>query len=219
MAGNALLGLHDIFPWWTPDVPDLGCFVSRKHELESYDWNIWNEFSPWNAGGIITHQTYARVLCGEAAFYQRARVVMLGPSSDPFQANAAVPDYVLGGNHVPYPSDWVKFPVQSQERLYWFIGEYRNPATTTWRADARVGHTFDIYDNGTLSTVKFDDTGGDMDQDDFILEVAVVRRRLWFDAIEVASAEGARFDEGKFREIFERSRSDRQVAEPAETRG
>ncbi len=213
MVGTALLDLHKVFPWWTPDVPDLGCFVRRKHGLESYDWNIWNEFSPWNAGGIITHQTYARVLCGRAAFYQRARVVMLGPSSDPFLANASPPDFILGGNHVPYPSDWIKFPVQTQERLYWFIGEHRNPATTTWAADKRVGHEFDIYDNGTLSTVKYDDTGGDMDQDDFILEVAVVRRRPWFDAIEVGPAKARKFDEGRFRAIQERSRLNREVAE------
>jgi len=39
-----------------------------------------------------------------------------------------------------------------------------------------VGHAYDIYDNGTLSTVHYDDTGGDQDMNDLILEVAVVKR-------------------------------------------
>ena len=43
-----------------------------------------------------------------------------------------------------------------------------------------TGHSYDIYDNGTLSTVGWDDTGGDRDMDDLIVEVAVVYRRSYF---------------------------------------
>jgi hypothetical protein len=56
------------------------------------------------------------------------------------------------------------------------FGQHRNPASRPWRPDAFVGHSYDIYDNGTLSTVQYDDTGGDQDFNDFILEVAVVKR-------------------------------------------
>jgi hypothetical protein len=58
----------------------------------------------------------------------------------------------------------------------WFFGQFRNPATTQWRPDALVAHIYDIYDNGTLSTVQYDDTGGDRDLNDLILEVAIVGR-------------------------------------------
>lgn len=40
-------------------------------------------------------------------------------------------------------------------------------------------HSYDIYENGTLSTVQYDDTGADRDFNDFVLEVAIVGRRSW----------------------------------------
>lgn len=215
-ARASLLDLHDLFPLWTPDVPDLGCFVEHRHDLESYNFFVWGEPAPWNANGIITHQTYARVLCGEAAFYQRARVVMLGGTSSMFDAIGAMPDFVLGGSYRPQPSEWVKFPVQSENRMYWFVGEHRNPSATSWQRDAIVGHSFDVYENGTLSTVHFDDAGGDRDMDDFILEVAVVRRRRFFDALEpvaFAEADVRRFEADEFPEIQEAVRVDRRVVE------
>lgn len=89
--------------------------------------DIWGEPSPWNGGGIIPHQTYARVVCGEAAFYQRARVVMLGGTSSMFDAVVATPDFVLGGNLRPLPSEWIKFGVQSDNRMYWFRWRASHP--------------------------------------------------------------------------------------------
>jgi hypothetical protein len=75
---------------------------------------------------------------------------------------------------------------------YWFSGEHRNPAQPNWQGDAAVGHKFDIYDNGTLSTVGFDDTGGDRDFDDFVLEVAIVYRRAYFRGLDILTErEGA----------------------------
>ena len=75
---------------------------------------------------------------------------------------------------------------------YWFRGDYRNPAAPDWKTDAGVGHSFDIYDNGTLSTVGWDDTGGDRDYNDLVLEVAIVYRWAYFDALEpVATAREA----------------------------
>lgn len=217
MGSNApLLDLRDMFPFWSPDVPDLGCLISRKHGLESYDFYVWGEPAPWNANGIITHQTYARVICGEAAYFQRARAVMLSGSSSMIDAVFATPDFVLGGNFRPYPSDWVKWPVQSDNRIYWFVGEHRNPATTTWQRDAMVGHTFDIYERGTLSTVHFDDTGGDRDLDDFILEVAVVRRRRFFDVLEGVAypkADIKSFEEKDYPKLRDAIREDRRVSE------
>jgi hypothetical protein len=54
-----------------------------------------------------------------------------------------------------------------------------------------VGHVYDIYENGTLSTVHYDDTEADGDLDDMILEVAIVGRkqmRIFEPAIEQEAA-------------------------------
>jgi hypothetical protein len=56
------------------------------------------------------------------------------------------------------------------------IGQYLNPAETQWNSDAHVGHSYDIYGNGTLSTVHYDDTGEDRDLNDMVIEVAIVGR-------------------------------------------
>jgi len=97
------------------------------------------------------------------------------------------PDFVLGGNFTPRPSEWNRYPTQSGERFYWFFGQHRNPASTTWQADSLVGHSYDIYENGTLSIVRYDDTGGDRDFNDLVLEVAIVGRRSWRDLIQAAN--------------------------------
>jgi hypothetical protein len=180
---NALL-----FP--TPDTPDLGCHVRNVHPFEhDYDFHMWSELSP-----VIEapHQVYFRVQCGEAAFYQRTNVYM----SPVFVPPGAPADAVLGGDFRPRPANWHKFPPQQAPLEYWFHGEYRDPAGPAWHWDAAVGHSFDIYDNGTLSVVGWDDTGGDMDLNDHTLEVAVVNRTDYFGVFipaEVKDAELERF--------------------------
>ena len=81
--------------------------------------------------------------------------------------------------------------MQSLPKDYWFLGEHRDPSGGTWTHDAAVGHSFDIYDNGTLSTVGWDDTGGDLDYNDVIMEVAVVYRRGYFDWLRPVAAADA----------------------------
>jgi hypothetical protein len=64
-----------LFP--TPNAPDLGCFVRRKHELEieeSFN-NIHLELNPSIDFNPRYHQLYFRVTCGEAAFFQRCLVL------------------------------------------------------------------------------------------------------------------------------------------------
>jgi hypothetical protein len=182
--------LIDLFPFWTPDTPDLGCFVRQKHGLETYDFHVYGKPSPWEISGgslrFLAHQAYFRVKCGKAGFFQRCLVYMRDATASVTDVLGAPPNWVLGGDYLPYPSDWLKFPPQSDGRMYFFAGEHRDPAQSVWRWDAVVGHSYDIYDNGTLATVQWDDTGGDRDFDDLIVEVAVVRRRRFFD--EVVSA-------------------------------
>lgn len=181
----------DIFPFqfWTPNTPDLGCFLRRKHGFRiDAEFRLWNEFPPWDANGYIPHQAYFRVVCGKAGFYQRAKVWMR-QSLDPLILGGAMPDYVLGGDFRPSPSEWSKFSPQKGEMYYWFSGEHRDPAQANWHGDAVVGHSFDIYDNGTLSTVGFDDTGADRDCNDLVLEVAIIYRRAYFRGLEVLVTE------------------------------
>jgi hypothetical protein len=158
-----------LFP--TPSTPDLGCFVRTVHGFaHDFDFHMWSETSP-----VLQrrHQVYVRVMCGVAAYHQRCLVYM----STAFVPPGLPPDLLLGGDHPPHPSDWEHFPVQpGGSRQYWFHAEHRNPAEEVWRRDAAVGHSFDLYRNGTLSRVGWDDTGGDRDMDDLVVEVAVVDR-------------------------------------------
>lgn len=178
--------VESIFHFPNPDTPDLGCFVRRKHEFQTdpdVDFlNVHVEFSPSIDFSPRYHQAYFRVMCGEAAFFQRDLVYMTTDTSvpPPILQNFP-PAFVLGGDYTPRPSEWSRFPTQSGERFYWFFGQHRNPVTTTWQADALVGHSYDIYENGTLSIVRYDDTGGDRDFNDLVLEVAIVGRRSWVD--------------------------------------
>ena len=183
----------DFLPSWSPNVPDLGCFVERRHGLETYGFHVYGEPSPWQIIGgqvrFFDHQAYFRVTCGKARFFQRCFVHMRGASATITDVLHAPPEWVLGGDFRPYPSDWLKYPPQQGGRMYFFSGHHRDPAGGGWRWDDAVGHTYDVYDNGTLATVHWDDTGGDSDFDDFIVEVAVVRRRRFFDDIVVAEAD------------------------------
>jgi hypothetical protein len=182
-----------LFP--NPATPDLGCFIRRKHEFETdqdVDFlNVHVEFNPSIDFSPAYHQTYFRVMCGEAAFFERCLVYMTPDASlPPPVLQNFPPQFVLGGDYTPRPSEWNRFPTQFGQRFYWFFGQNRNPATTTWAPDALVGHSYDIYENGTLSIVRYDDTGGDRDFNDLVLEVAIVGRQSWInlpEAIEQAA--------------------------------
>lgn len=171
------------------NTPDLGCFLRRKHEFQidsHVDFlNVHIEFSPSIDFSPPYHQTYFRVMCGEAAFFQRCLVYMtVDTSIPPPILQTTPPAFILGGDYTPRPSEWNRFPTQSGQRFYWFFGQHRNPTLAAWRRDALVGHSYDIYENGTLSIVGYDDTGQDRDFDDFVLEVAIVGRRSWKDVTQ-----------------------------------
>jgi hypothetical protein len=181
--------IESILQFPNPNAPDLGCFVRRKHEFKTdpdVDFeNVHVEFNPSIDFNPPFHQTYFRVMCGEAAFFQRCMVHMTADAQIPPPVlQNFPPDFVLGGDFTPHPSEWNRYPTQAGERFYWFFGQHRNPATTPWQADALVGHSYDIYENGTLSIVRYDDTGGDRDFNDLVLEVAIVGRRSWKDLAE-----------------------------------
>ncbi|MDH3695173.1 MAG: hypothetical protein OER96_11455, partial [Gammaproteobacteria bacterium] len=99
----------------SPDTPDLGCFVRRKHELEidEASQNIHVELNPSVDFNPQYHQLYFRVACGEAAFFQRCLIYMTADLSIPAPNLLAFPpDWILGGEYTPRPSDWQKYPTQ-----------------------------------------------------------------------------------------------------------
>jgi hypothetical protein len=143
-----------------------------KTEMQTSMWSLSRiDFAP------RFHQAYFRVKCGKAAFFERCMVhrtadfSVPGPILEQFP-----PDFVLGGDFTPRSTDWIRYPVSGSPQNYWFFGQFRNPAEVQWRPDAIMAHAYDIYDNGTLSTVQYDDTGGDRDLNDLIIEVAIVGR-------------------------------------------
>ena len=184
--------LESISQFHNPTVPDLGCFLRRKHGFktdQAVDFeNVHVDFNPSIDYSPKYHQTYFRVVCGEAAFFKRCLVYMTNDASiPPSVIQNFPPGFILGGDYTPRPSEWNRFPTQSGERFYWFVGQNRNPAAGTWQADALVGHSCDIYENGRLSTVQYDNTGNNGDSDDLILEVAIVGRRSWGDLSQAAN--------------------------------
>jgi hypothetical protein len=98
-----------LFP--SPSVPDLGCFVRRKHDLELDEGfqNIHVELNPSIDFNPPFHQLYFRVMCGQAGFFQRCLVYMTTDLSipPPILVNFP-PDVILGGDSTPRPSDWFK---------------------------------------------------------------------------------------------------------------
>jgi hypothetical protein len=217
---NALPGLTPpvIFPSFSADTPDLGCLVLNKHPFG----DKWT-FPLYLVEGLnVPHQTYFRVKCGDAAFFQRCRIYMLPgvlTINDAWPlVNFEPPDWVLGGDYLPYPSDWLKYPPRYRDLSvgYWFVGENRDPSQPNWEYDDANGHSYDIYENGFLTTLQWEDVGGvNGDFNDLIMEIAVVRRRPF--VFERAPAQrvkelGQRLEEG-FDRLLAHSVADAAEAE------
>ena len=168
MTGQGSLWFH------TPAEPDLGPLVQTGHGFEEdYDFHAWAELSDI---AQQPHQAYARVKGGSAKHFQRCGFSMRDPGDDIVRIINLPPDKLLGGDSRPKPSHWVSFPVQTSPRIYWLTGEHRDESQPTWLRAEAVGHRFDIFENGTMSTVRWDDDGTDRDFNDHIVELALVTR-------------------------------------------
>ena len=98
-----------LFP--NPNVPDLGCFVKRVHELETDSFNIYVEFSQSSIFDPTYHQLYFRVVCGDAALFQRCLVYQTTTLDLPLppDVDAIHAQFVLGGEYTPHPSEWQRY--------------------------------------------------------------------------------------------------------------
>jgi hypothetical protein len=146
MTNNEPIGVElnlSFFPWLTPNTPDLGCFVRHDHDLEvdPLAQNVHFEVAPLEGGDFLPHQVYFRVQCGKAAFFQRCAIYRRDFFDLP--SDSETPDFVLGGDFRPRPSDWLKYAPRSGLAIYFFQGHHRNPANADWVPEAAVGHSLD----------------------------------------------------------------------------
>ena len=211
MATSGVVGdfsRFELTTFETPDVPDLGVFVGHVHGFEQGGSAfIWNEFPPFEDGVVVPHQLYARLVGGEALFHQRIYCWFSEPGEAPPPFTGKPPLFVLGGGPAA-PSQWVKFPVRQGDTGYWFAGEHLRPGESSWRRDTGVRHRFDRYQNGTLSTVVWEDAA-DADFNDLVMEVAVVFRRNYFRFIDLFE-----LSEQEERVIREWLEADREKRDP-----
>lgn len=158
----------------TVQTPHLGALVQRTTDLEESPFqNMHAVTAPMDdTGKVVPHQVFFRVLVGRAKDWQACLVQRTQDWSD--VPDGSAPDWVLGGPWPPRQTDWLQYPATDRPAVYWFTGLHRQPDEDTWLPDAFVGHTLDTYENGSMSTLYYDDNAGDLDADDLIVEVAVV---------------------------------------------
>jgi hypothetical protein len=81
----------------------------------------------------------------------------------------------LGGeeNIVISPLWWTFGPQYDRPVLYYFVGEFLNN-NGKWVTDYGSDHSWDLYSNGFLATLVFDDSGADDDFNDLVMEIALM---------------------------------------------
>lgn len=123
-------------------------------------------------GQVVPHQTFFRILVGRAENWQACLVRRTRAWKD--VPDGSIPDWVLGGPWPTVQTDWLWYPPTDRQALYWFTGVHSPPGGGNWRPDHFTAYSVDQHEGGTVATVYFDDTLGDLDADDLIVEVAVV---------------------------------------------
>ena len=116
----------------TANTPDLRCLACQKYAFRSDGTFLRAEFAPWAVEtGFLPHLVDFRAKRGKASFFERVEIAMRLDFDSPIYAGID-PDFVLGGDIRPYPSDWRKFPLQRGNMSYAFRGVCRNPAHRTF---------------------------------------------------------------------------------------
>lgn len=159
----------------SPRTPHLGTHVRREREFtESPTRNMYAVSAPTDDDGrVVPHQVFFRVLVGRAENWQACLVQR---TRDRAQVpDGSAPDWVLGGARPTRQTDWLQYAPTDAFGRYWFTGVHRVHDGEDWRPDIFVGYTRDAFEQGTLTTIYYDDTAGDLDADDLVIEVAVVR--------------------------------------------
>jgi len=120
------------------------------------------------------HQIYFRVGSVQA-MYRQGLLLFASPGIAPSASElpAKKPDFhgafvAESGWHVIEPKD--------EAFTYTVVGVYEDFQSLTFFYDSGLRHTKQVYANGVLHTLGFDDTGNDLDYDDLVVELAVVWR-------------------------------------------
>lgn len=174
-----------------PATPDLGCFVRQVQlDVVAPPFNVHAIWVPNPFFPSSRHQTYFRIVCGKTDVFQRL-LVYKTPGLDVEPESTDQPDWILGGDYPPRPSEWVRYSPSSGACVYWFFGQHRQPPSelvlnartlttadllTPWTLDDNNATTIDLYDNGMLTTIGFSDGVGDNRFNDLVVEVALVNR-------------------------------------------
>ena len=132
-----------------------------------------------DAHGLTTivhhpHQVFFRVRSVEG-MYRQGLLLFASPGSAPsaHELPAKKPDFrgafvAESGWHVIEPKDEVF--------TYTVVGVYEDFQSLTFFYDGGLHHKKQVYANGMLHTLGFDDTGNDLDYNDLVVELAVVWR-------------------------------------------
>lgn len=77
----------------------------------------------------------------------------------------------LGGEFNTTPTNWSSFETHNSTYTYYFAGIHHQNRKWDWDYGFHI--TRDVYTNGYIWTLSYDDNGSNPDYDDFIVEVAV----------------------------------------------
>lgn len=130
-------------------------------------------FSIWNASSDQRHEVWFRIRGGDALFQQRLRVYKeqdlprppdtLPPSSELI--------YEIEGNRA---SDWISLGFEDEFYTYYFDGDNRPFGRPGWDHSKAVRAQKEIYNNGDLYRVSFEDLNTLDDYNDLEVEVVLV---------------------------------------------
>jgi hypothetical protein len=146
--------------------PGLGRFV--RNEFDNILAGV-NVYRIWLEGH---HQVHYRVAGGESGLWQRCVVYVRNapPANTPLPAGNI--DLILGGEFWATPTGWSAFEPHSGTYTYYWGGAYHKDGG--WHWDSGVRERKDVYANGIVWTLNYDDTGDHPDYNDYTIEVACV---------------------------------------------
>lgn len=147
-------------PWvWDCD-PDLGYWISRRHEYQiEQGLNIYAES---NEDPV---EICFRTAGSEAALRQKCAIYLTQSWFPIPNPTAQQPAYALDESS----RAWKTFGRHPGFTAYWFFGYHSRDGN--WLPNTAIAHMTDVYSNGLLTTVYFEDTGAGGDFNDLVIQI------------------------------------------------